>query len=175
METDAPVVIRTDLYEQDAVLGVYSDFHFGPEHFEVPNFPTAVANFALKFFTDAAASRNAGNALDLGCAVGRTSFELARVFNKVCGLDFSARFIRSAVALKENKKLEYIVASEGKTTEHRQVSWEDVKLTQEIVVRCFFATFHYQSITTCVASIRNERLFTSRMLATWTLATANTI
>jgi len=141
VETDAPVVIRTDLYEQDAVLGVYSDFHFGKEHFGTPNFPAAVANFALKWFTDDSSPRSAGCALDLGCAVGRTSFELARVFNRVVGLDFSARFIRSAVALKENKKLEYVVAAEGKTTEHRQVSWEDLKLTQDIVVRRSFLLF----------------------------------
>lgn len=32
-------------------------------------------------------------ALDLGCATGRTSYELSRCFDKVIGLDYSARFI----------------------------------------------------------------------------------
>ena len=39
-------------------------------------------------------------ALDMGCAVGRTTFELANAFEYVVGLDFSARFIRMGVSLK---------------------------------------------------------------------------
>jgi 2-polyprenyl-3-methyl-5-hydroxy-6-metoxy-1,4-benzoquinol methylase len=35
-------------------------------------------------------------ALDLGCAVGRSSFELTRYFDRVVGLDYSARFIQVA-------------------------------------------------------------------------------
>jgi 2-polyprenyl-3-methyl-5-hydroxy-6-metoxy-1,4-benzoquinol methylase len=31
--------------------------------------------------------------MDLGCAVGRTSFELTRIFDRVVGIDYSARFI----------------------------------------------------------------------------------
>jgi len=32
-------------------------------------------------------------AVDIGCAVGRTSFELTRWFDYTVGLDYSARFI----------------------------------------------------------------------------------
>jgi SAM-dependent methyltransferase len=32
-------------------------------------------------------------AVDIGCAVGRTSYELTRTFDYVLGLDYSARFI----------------------------------------------------------------------------------
>ena len=39
----------------------------------------------------------AGKALDLGCATGRASFELARHFEQVTGIDFSARFISLGV------------------------------------------------------------------------------
>ena len=38
-------------------------------------------------------------ALDIGCAVGRTSFELTRSFDYVLGLDYSARFIQVASML----------------------------------------------------------------------------
>ena len=38
-------------------------------------------------------------ALDVGCAVGRTTFELTRWFDKVVGFDYSARFIQVASML----------------------------------------------------------------------------
>ncbi len=43
--------------------------------------------------------------LDFGCRTGRSSFELARYFNQVDGVDSSARFIRVGVDFKENKIL----------------------------------------------------------------------
>jgi 2-polyprenyl-3-methyl-5-hydroxy-6-metoxy-1,4-benzoquinol methylase len=39
-------------------------------------------------------------AVDIGCAVGRTSFELTRSFDYVLGLDYSARFIQVASMLQ---------------------------------------------------------------------------
>jgi len=41
-------------------------------------------------------------ALDLGCAVGRASFELARRCTEVVGIDYSDRFIKVAEHLKTN-------------------------------------------------------------------------
>ena len=39
-------------------------------------------------------------ALDLGCCVGRTSFELAKIYDEVLGIDFSANYINIGVKLK---------------------------------------------------------------------------
>lgn len=38
-------------------------------------------------------------ALDVGCAVGRSSFEMARACHEVVGVDFSQKFVDAAVAL----------------------------------------------------------------------------
>jgi 2-polyprenyl-3-methyl-5-hydroxy-6-metoxy-1,4-benzoquinol methylase len=38
-------------------------------------------------------------AVDIGCAVGRTSYELTRTFDYVLGLDYSARFVQVASML----------------------------------------------------------------------------
>ena len=46
-------------------------------------------------------------ALDLGCAVGRTTFDLERTFGKVTGLDFSQAFIDAANQLKSSGSLPY--------------------------------------------------------------------
>ena len=67
------------------------------KHYDVPNFPKTMSQLCLDLMQD----RPRGKALDLGCAVGRATFELAREFNEVTGLDFSARFIRIGVELKE--------------------------------------------------------------------------
>ncbi|HWS11379.1 MAG TPA: 5-histidylcysteine sulfoxide synthase, partial [Rhodocyclaceae bacterium] len=66
-------------YETDRLLSEYAEFHFGDEYFGVPNFPTALARLAL----EAMQGRPARKALDLGCATGRASFELARRFERV--------------------------------------------------------------------------------------------
>jgi 2-polyprenyl-3-methyl-5-hydroxy-6-metoxy-1,4-benzoquinol methylase len=41
-----------------------------------------------------------GKALDVGCAVGGTSFELSRDFDHVVGIDFSHAFVDAANAMK---------------------------------------------------------------------------
>jgi SAM-dependent methyltransferase len=46
-------------------------------------------------------------ALDVGCAVGGASFELARHFREVVGIDFSRAFIQTAKLMKEHGKLPY--------------------------------------------------------------------
>ncbi|MCF6178486.1 MAG: putative 4-mercaptohistidine N1-methyltransferase, partial [Geopsychrobacter sp.] len=51
--------------------------------------------------------------LDLGCAVGRASFELARHFKSVTGIDFSARFIRIAHQLQQKGNIHYQLPEEG--------------------------------------------------------------
>ena len=45
--------------------------------------------------------------LDLGCAVGRSSFEMARTCEQVTGIDFSHAFIGAADALRRGEALAY--------------------------------------------------------------------
>jgi putative 4-mercaptohistidine N1-methyltranferase len=56
-------------------------------------------------------------ALDLGCAVGGSSFELARSCNEVLGIDFSHSFIRAANLLRESGCHAFEKAIEGEITE----------------------------------------------------------
>lgn len=95
-------------YETDRAVAEYCEFHYGDEVFSTPNFPRAVVEYAL-------AGHGGGRhrALDLGCAVGRGTFELARHFEQVEGVDFSARFIRQAISLQENGFLSYHRIEEG--------------------------------------------------------------
>ncbi len=112
-------------YETDELLGQYLDFHYGPSHFSVPNYPKACIELALAHHTGVHE-----RALDLGCAVGRSSFELARRFNDVIGIDLSHRFIDSAILLAEQGQLPYRVPTEGELTENRTADLSELGLKE---------------------------------------------
>ena len=52
-------------------------------------------------------------ALDLGCAVGRSTFELSRWAPKVVGIDLSRRFIEAANRVRETGRIEIRRVEEG--------------------------------------------------------------
>ncbi|MGQ9687762.1 MAG: methyltransferase domain-containing protein [Desulfobaccales bacterium] len=62
----------------------------------------------------------AGPCLDTGCAVGRFSFEMAKKFNLVVGLDTSVSFIRACRDLMLRRSLDLTLPEEGLLT--RQVT-----------------------------------------------------
>jgi putative 4-mercaptohistidine N1-methyltranferase len=65
----------------------------------------------------------AARALDLGCAVGRSTFEMARFCEEVVGIDYSARFIEAATALRADGEIAYHRVDEGRLgTECRAVA-----------------------------------------------------
>ena len=106
---DSPLEQHSSRYETDKLLSEYAEFHYGNVYFGVPNFPATLAKMAIAALGD----RPADKALDLGCAAGRSTFELARHFNRVTGVDFSARFIGQGVQLAEQGILRYTLTDEG--------------------------------------------------------------
>jgi 5-histidylcysteine sulfoxide synthase/putative 4-mercaptohistidine N1-methyltranferase len=114
--SDAPAAMQTSNYETDKLLSEYAEFHYGDSYFDVPNFPRALAEIAIK----AMGNRSAGKALDLGCASGRATFELARHFDHVTGIDFSARFIGQGAQLARQGILRYTLIDEGDLVFYRE-------------------------------------------------------
>nr|MDT0250660.1 5-histidylcysteine sulfoxide synthase [Endozoicomonas sp.] len=109
VESSAATNTSGNPYETDALVAQYLAFHFGDTFFDVPNYPEACARICHEVTGDTPRTR----ALDLGCSVGRTSFELTRWFQHVDGIDFSARFISAAAELQERGIIRYHVPSEG--------------------------------------------------------------
>ncbi|MFH0729446.1 MAG: 5-histidylcysteine sulfoxide synthase [Pseudomonadota bacterium] len=109
VSADQPVVLPEAMYETDAAVAQYCDAHYGERYFGVENFPVACVRHALTFMRGQPMKR----ALDIGCAVGRATFELAKAFSFVTGLDFSARFIRIAFQLQEKGVIHYELTEEG--------------------------------------------------------------
>jgi 5-histidylcysteine sulfoxide synthase/putative 4-mercaptohistidine N1-methyltranferase len=113
-------------YETDKLMSEYAEFHYGDEYFAVPNFPAALVNWVRPFL----AGKPRNKALDLGCASGRASFELARDFAAVTGIDFSARFINQGVQLAEQGLLRYTLVEEGDLVSYKSRSLEQLGLAE---------------------------------------------
>lgn len=111
-------------YETDRLLSEYAEFHYGDTYYGVPNFPRAVAELCIAVM----AGRPARTALDLGCATGRASFELAKHFEQVTGLDFSARFINVGVQLATQGSVRYTLADEGELVSYHERRLADLGL-----------------------------------------------
>ena len=108
-------------YESDRLLAEYLLFHYGrPEEvMPFPFGPVGGLDFAVRAVTECIAPARLpehARALDLGCAVGRSSFELARWCREVVGIDFSHRFVAAAGALQTGGSLPYERTEEGELT-----------------------------------------------------------
>lgn len=113
-----PPVQPDSRYETDTLLSEYAESHYGDTYFDVPNFPATLAELAIAAMGD----RPAHLALDLGCAAGRSTFELARHFERVTGVDFSARFIGLGVQLTQQGVLRYTLTDEGELVSYKERS-----------------------------------------------------
>ena len=113
-------------YETDKLMSEYAEFHYGDEYFGVTNFSKALVDLAMSTLVDKPKRR----ALDLGCASGRATFELAKYFDQVTGVDFSARFITQGVQLAQGDTLRYAIADEGELVTYKSRSLADLGLAE---------------------------------------------
>lgn len=100
------------IYESDKLLAEYLLFHFGgaceilPPDRDWPAGMHDALDFAVRtpgHFSSATVARG----LDLGCAVGRSAFEMSRTCREVTGIDFSHAFIRAAETLRGGGAVRY--------------------------------------------------------------------
>lgn len=110
---------QDNVYETDDLVAQYCEFHYGNEYFSVQNFPVACVEAILPHIENHGIATE--RALDLGCAVGRSSFELAKRFQHVDAVDFSARFVQQGAKLQAQGRLRYTVPVEGDIVEYREV------------------------------------------------------
>ncbi len=122
IESDSLVDGQYNMYETDSLISQYLEFHYGKDYFGIKNFPKACIEKIQPLV------KQTGKALDIGCAVGRSSFELARYFEKVDALDFSTRFILNAINLRDKGKVRYLIDDEGELTTLKEFRLEDLGL-----------------------------------------------
>lgn len=122
VESDNITAYEKEYYEKDEIISQYCEFHYGDEHFGVKNFAKEIAQIANKY------AINKTRVLDIGCSVGRTSFELCKDFESVTGIDFSTRFINVAQSLKDNGFLRFEKKIEGDIKEQKEITLKGLGL-----------------------------------------------
>ncbi len=108
-------------YESDEQIGRYCEFGWGETYFNIPNYSQNCARTALEFCKN----RRRLKALDIGCATGRSTLELATQFESVTGVDFSARFIGAAEKIRSEGEISYMIPTEGDLTEQKKIDLPD--------------------------------------------------
>lgn len=118
------------LYEDEELVNQYLEFHYtAPSDFfpyqtqikavsDTFSFPIKVAHHAMGQYKPAVAKR----ALDLGCAVGATSFELSKMYDEVVGVDLSEAFIAAANRVKASDSFQFEAPDQGLIRAARKVT-----------------------------------------------------
>lgn len=123
-DVNPPAAMPASNYETDKLLSEYAEFHYGDSYFGVPNFSQALSDIAV----DAMQGKPMHKALDLGCAVGRATLELAKHFGHVTGIDFSARFINLGVQFAQQGVLRYTLTDEGELVFYKERRLDELGL-----------------------------------------------
>jgi len=109
-----------DIYESDTLVSQYCEFQYGDTYFGVENFAKECAKIASKY------TINTKKALDLGCATGRATYELAKTFDTVEGIDFSVRFVQVGTKLKEDGIVTFQSPEESELYTNKKVTIEEL-------------------------------------------------
>ena len=125
-----------DVYETPQTLSEYLLFHYGTETQILPyDFgPRTALNFPVRCVRNLIGDSPHGCdlAYDLGCAVGRSTFELGSYARKVRGYDLSHAFINAASSLLDRGSLAIDVPIEGERTERMEVRVPHVPSSSDI-------------------------------------------
>jgi putative 4-mercaptohistidine N1-methyltranferase len=111
----------SNYYETDRAVSEYLLFHYGTKDQILPYAfgPADALDYPVRCVTeclDRLRLPSEASALDLGCAVGRASFELARHCVRVVGIDHSQSFVNVARHLQNQGSITYGYIDEGRLT-----------------------------------------------------------
>jgi putative 4-mercaptohistidine N1-methyltranferase len=105
-----------NVYETDALVDQYLLFHYGEgeDQLPYPFGPHDALFYPVRCVTEfVPLAGRVDRALDLGCAVGRSAFELARTAQNVIGIDLSQRFIAAAKEIQRSGEIQFRRHEEG--------------------------------------------------------------
>jgi putative 4-mercaptohistidine N1-methyltranferase len=115
-------------YETEKLLNEYLLFHYGTAEQVLGDGPgpREALHFAARAVDELLKLPCGPRALDVGCAVGRSSFELARHCETVLGIDFSQAFVGAAERMRAGRAtVEQVV--EGEITRRAELQRPDVE------------------------------------------------
>lgn len=106
----------SNVYESDDLVDQYLLFHYGTadDQLPYPFGPRDALFYPIRCVSDfLPAIGTVERALDLGCAVGRSTFELSRWARQIVGIDLSHRFVAAANRIRETGQIEIRRIEEG--------------------------------------------------------------
>jgi SAM-dependent methyltransferase len=116
-ESSRFIVDETAGYNSRIMLSSYLWSHYC-DFLNDPNAGQAYQNWSSFFRT------SDGDALDIGCSVGRLSFELSKTHSFVIGIDTSVSFIKKARELMTGQHLEFDLIIEGYIAEKHRCDFD---------------------------------------------------
>lgn len=111
------------VYESSRAVEEYLAFHYSPKETAMPynlsipdalDFPARMAAIAAKH----SLPERRKVAYDVGCSVGRGTFEMTKTFDKVVGVDFSHAFIDAANEVKTGEPSYEVLEQGSLRTQH---------------------------------------------------------
>ena len=120
----------SEIYENPKVLSEYLLFHFGtadeilPPSVAWPEGMKGALDFAVRTPSHFSTTQ-VDSGLDLGCAVGRSAFEMSKSCKRVVGIDFSHSFIGAASELSSGASVAYESLAEAHLKESLSASVEE--------------------------------------------------
>ncbi len=107
-------------YESEQLRDWYILFHYGTGEeildgtaFSIDQLPSGCLDFPTATVGAFGEVGMVERALDLGCAVGRSSYELSKIAGEVTGIDYSQAFVDAAAAIGTGEPLPYHIYYEG--------------------------------------------------------------
>lgn len=124
VESEKPLTIQTAEYETDNEVTLSCEANWGDNFTNQSVFSKELA----KLVTKVAGENENLRVLDLNADTGRLAFELAKHYQDVTALDFTARMIRMPIQLQEQGFIRYVMKDEGELQFFRDVVLSDFGL-----------------------------------------------
>jgi len=125
IESDAPLNIQQADYETDEEVTLSCEENWGNRMSSKESLSIQLAQTVYKLLKDNPDAR----ILDLNAKTGRLAFELARNFNDVTAVDFTARMIRVPVHLQDQGFVRYTMKDEGDLVFYKDIVLKDFDLS----------------------------------------------
>jgi len=121
-------IIDVNRYETSRDICQQLESHYGQDYLNIENYPLQITRMVNKYLDKYQISSS--KILDLGCSVGRCSFELAQSFDQVEAVDFSAGVIQHGVQLKTGHRVRYVTENQGDIVDFNEIALNLLNLGQ---------------------------------------------
>lgn len=151
LSVDGHAICSDNVYETDESLHMYLGLHYPSSgeaegvppilpHSNTPSYATHFPQRVAQLLTSLNPKRTNNQALDMGCSVGGSSFELAKSFDCVDAFDFSESFVKAAKKIQSGEpKMTFKIPVEAELYEEVQATLEP-SITPEIASKVNFFT-----------------------------------